>query len=377
MTARAYGFYLVTGILVASATASLAAPPWEKISFRKPRSTANEKANSLQLTDSNGPWMVFASSFAGDGAEQDAIELATELRQRYKLKAYVHSKAYDFSQPVDGITRTGSVLRGQMKYVQDAEFTEYAVLVGDFSSVDDPDLQKAMNAVKYAKPTCLTGINEDSTLRFAGLRALQQRITSDKDKKERGPMGRAFAVPNPALPREAYAPTGLDSFVVKMNENVKYSLLDCKGAYTVRVASFTGRVVSDPKKIASLERGNGSFESKLEEAADQAHRLTVALRKRNVEAYEFHDRHESIVTIGSFDWATRKLPDGKDEMNPQIVNVIQRFGAQVQNRQGLAGGKPERRKLDGVFFDAQPWPIEVPRPSVAADYANERRGLFR
>ena len=44
-----------------------------------------------------------------------------------------------------------------------------------------------------------------------------------------------------------------------------------------------------------------SGRSKLEEAAYNAHLLVVALRKQGVEAYEFHDRHESLVTIGSFD----------------------------------------------------------------------------
>jgi len=36
------------------------------------------------------------------------------------------------------------------------------------------------------------------------------------------------------------------------------------------------------------------MKSKLHAAADKAHRLTVALRKQGVEAYEFHDRTRAL-----------------------------------------------------------------------------------
>ena len=39
----------------------------------------------------------------------------------------------------------------------------------------------------------------------------------------------------------------------------------------------------------------------LEEAAENAHILTESLRQQGYEAYEFHDRDQSIVTVGSFD----------------------------------------------------------------------------
>ena len=54
-------------------------------------------------------------------------------------------------------------------------------------------------------------------------------------------MRNAFITTNPLLPDEYFVPKGLDRLVLEMNEPVKYSLLDCPGKYTVKIATFTGR----------------------------------------------------------------------------------------------------------------------------------------
>ena len=56
-------------------------------------------------------------------------------------------------------------------------------------------------------------------------------------------MERHFLTTNPLLPRDYFVPKGLDKFVVDMNKGVKHSLLDCKGQYSVKVATFTGQNV--------------------------------------------------------------------------------------------------------------------------------------
>jgi len=45
------------------------------------------------------------------------------------------------------------------------------------------------------------------------------------------------------------------------------------------------------------------MKSELEAAAEKAHRLAKALRMKGYDAYEFHDRYASIVTVGSFNSA--------------------------------------------------------------------------
>jgi hypothetical protein len=315
--------------------------------------------------------MIYVASFAGPGAEDEANQLATELRKRFRLKSFVHSKDYDFSQPVQGIGVNRDLSPKKMRYNTHGSFSEIAVMVGDYDSVDDPDLQKTLSMLKYAQPKSLSPENEKTTLRFAGLRALQKRVNGDDAKKQKGPLGRAFAVPNPLVPREAYAPNGVDTFVFKINKDVKYSLLDCPGAYSVRVATFRGSVVTNQQKVKEIEDG-GRLESKLEEAAVKANKLTLALRKIGHEAYEFHDRHESYVTVGHFDWVGKDRPDGKQEINPAVHKVIQEFSPSNGSSANTRFVSAQPKRLADIPFDVQPLPVLVPKRSLANDYSDNR-----
>ena len=345
-----------------------AAPPW-KIFKRKP----STNANNLRLSKDHGPWLVYAASFAGAGAETEAKRLAIELRRRYKMNAFIHSAEFDFTESVDGLGINPDRSRKKMKYNNSGTFNEIAVMVGNFSSINDPELQETMATIKYAQPESLVKAGDKTTRRFAGLRELHKRINGDGSKKKKGPMGRAFATPNPLIPREVYAPKGIDQSVVKWNKKVKHSLLKCPKKFSVRVATFRGVVVTNQQKVQEIENG-GRFNSKLEEAAYKANKLTEALRKRGIEAYEFHDRHESYVTVGSFEWVGKPRRDGKQEMNPAVLRVIEKFGA-TQNSGGAQNVSAKPKRLNGISFDTQPWPVEVPRQSLAADYATGRRWL--
>jgi hypothetical protein len=314
-----------------------------------------------------------ATSFAGDGAYDEAHRLVIELRKRYRLKAFTYARHFDFTtrgMRGAGIDRTGRPK--SMKYANEKEFDEVAVLVGEFHGVDDPRLQKTLDKIKYAQPECLDlSRKTHTTQRFAGLRELYRQVTTDRERKVMGPMRRAFATPNPILPSEYFAPKGLDKVVANMNRNVEYSLLDCPGKYSVRVATFGGNVVLDQKKIRQIQEQGADFESKLEEAAWKAHHLVELLRQQGVEAYEFHDRHESIVTVGSFDTLGTPGLDGSVQLQPDIQRVMHAFKAQsVRGRvRGMEQVNLQPKVLDGIPFDVHPMPIEVPRRSIATDYA--------
>ena len=203
----------------------------------------------------------------------EAHQLVDELRSRYHLPAYLHSQQFDFSDSVEGIGINPDRTPKRMRYDKAGVFEEYAVLIGNFQSVDDPDLQKTLKKIKYARPNCLTNNSEKTTRRFAGLRDLYSRVNGDQDKKRKGPLGTAFATPNPLIPDEFFAPKGADSFVIKMNDGVEHSLLDCPGKYSVRIATFRGNVIIDQQKVAEIEQG-GRMKSRLEEAALKAHKMT-------------------------------------------------------------------------------------------------------
>ncbi len=320
------------------------------------------------LTESQGPWMILAGTFAGPTAEQEANELVLEMRKRFKWKAFLHRQSYDFTEPVvgHGVDQYGEPKK--MRYKHSIKFDEIAVLVGDFPSVDDPTLQSTLKAIKVCQPACLQLDNRTtSSLRFAGLRNWHKKISSSADAKRKGPLGKAFVTRNPLLPQELFTPTGFDSLVQQMNSGVKYSLLSCPAKYTVRVATFRGRSFIDPRKVEEVIE-NGQMESTLTQAAEDAHRLTEELRKRGVEAYEFHDRHESLVTVGSFKSVGTPREDGRIEIDPQILSVIKNYGGRPTK---LPDGTtaPVQQTLAGIRFDVQPTPVEVPKRSIAADYS--------
>jgi len=388
MSVRACASILSLVLAALVTTTTLAAPPnlLKLVPFRRVEADAEK---SYEVSEQNGPWLVFATSFAGEGARRDAQRLVLELRKRYKLPAYTHQRRYDFSGSFQGLGLSRDGRPKQMRHQHDIAFDEIAVLVGDFPSWDDPAAQKALETIKYARPESLKPNSQRRDQQQQSwahdvvretqrdLRQLSQ-VLSRNSEQSKGPMGTAILSPNPLLPPEYFSAPRLDDFVLKMNRGVKHSLLDCPGRYSVRVATFRGNVVIDQREVARIEEG-GRFDSRLGEAAEKAHRLTEALRQRGVEAFEFHDRHESIVAVGSFNSVGTPRVDGKKEINPAVHQVMQAYGPVKQPLVDGAGREVsglQPRQLDGVFFDVQPIPVEVPRRSIGQDYATAGR-LFR
>ncbi|MFM7842875.1 MAG: hypothetical protein ACKPEY_01410 [Planctomycetota bacterium] len=349
-----------------------AAPPgFSLIPFKR---VDGDPDKSYELTAENGPWTIFATSFAGEGAEKQAHDLIIELRQKHKLPAYMHKQHYDFTDNVQGLGVNKYGDPKKMKYARATkEFDEIAVMVGNYAGLEDSELQKTLQKIKFLKPQCLDRSGKKATTqRYATLREFQKMVTPDKDAKVKGPMAKAFATRNPLLPEDYDAIRGLDPAVVDWNRNAEFSLLSNPGKYTVKVATFRGVSTWKKDEIEQLERGQ--MRSRLEEAATKANKLAKALRTQGVEAYEFHDRNESIVCIGSFDSVGSPRADGKIEINPAVHKIMKEYGAQQLQLPGQANLGLQPRQLKGINFDVQPIAVEVPRVSVAA---NLSRGLLQ
>jgi hypothetical protein len=344
-----------------------ALPPLRMLNIRQIEADEN---NPYWLTDENGPWCILASSFAGEGAAAEAHKLVIELRRKHGLEAYMHKQRYDYNQNVQGLGVDKYGAPKRMRYLHGGAYDEIAVLVGNYNSVNDPNVDKTLEKIKYLKPASLNlEGRKQSTQRFAGLRAMHKRISGDSEKSRRGPMGNAFVTRNPLLPQQMFATKGVDRFVLDMNKEVPHSLLDCPGKFSVKVATFRGNVIIDQKQIEQIESGGG-MKSRLDDAAVKAHTLTEALRKKGIEAYEFHDRFESIVTVGSFDAVGTPREDGRIEINPAVYRIMNEFSG---NRTEILGGAAapglQPKKIAGVLLDVQPVPVEVPKRSIGADYA--------
>lgn len=367
-------------LLVASA--AVATPPWQFFNIKRVEA---DPAKPYSLTEGNGPWMIMCTTFHGEDAEQRAHKLVLELRSQYKLNAFVMKQTYDFKQRgLEGVGLNPDGTPKSMTYARQEKFDEVAVLVGDYRAVDDPDARKTLKMLKSAEPECLkTEKQKAAANSFDDLRHKAEAVVGGGLAKGPGPLGMAFLTTNPMLPKDYYAPQGIDKFVVDMNKDVEHSLLNCKGRYTVKIATYTGKVTIDQVKIHDIERGGKDWfhtdankEDPLAAAARKAHALTETLRSQGVEAYEFHDRYSSIVTIGSFDSVGTPQANGKTEINPSMYQIMKSYGPdQSAVMSGQAGyvGRSVKVTVDGkknvpVLLDLQPTPVEVPRRSIGADY---------
>jgi hypothetical protein len=260
-----------------------------------------------------------------------------------------------------------------MRYRRGSEISEIAVMVGDYQNVDDPEAQATLERLKYYRPHCLAVDRSRPTAQnLAGLRTIQRMILAPgNDKKKKGPMSKAFLTTNPLLPKEYFAPKGVDEFVVRMNEGRKHSLLECPGKYTVQVAHFTGQVVMDQAEIQAVNEGRRQLQGRLAQAAQKAEKLTEALRLKGYEAYVFHDRYASIVTVGGFDSVGTHRADGRIEINPKIHAIMKTFGVDQKAALGNAQNMVKPKTLVDIPFDPQPLPVEVPKKSLSSGYAHE------
>lgn len=359
--------------------------------FGPKRATPQEE--SFELTQRSGPWMIICTSFTGELAEEQALELCEELRQTHQLKTYIYRQQFEHSQPIPGIMPSSTPhidaagrahVKPKMMRPQRTRQDEVAVLVGDFPSPDDHRAQQVLEKIKHLHPRSLVNPDAESTLALGEYRRRQIEESNNRDLASKGPMRTAFLLANPLLPDEYFEAVRVDPFIVNLNRRVDHSLLRSSGTYTVRVATFRGDATLDLSKMEEIEReqqwrmqNNKPLDSsKLVEAALKAALLTKELRKLGVEAYEFHDRTESIVCVGSFEWWMRPDDAGNPTYNPDMLATIESFkGGYEKLPNGQTVFLPRAISSlgnQGLFFDVEPKAIAVPRAT-----ASTRTSLFR
>jgi hypothetical protein len=175
---------------------------------------------------------------------------------------------------------------------------------------------------------------------------------------------------NPILPENFFQSPTVDSFVHEMNDGLQHSLLECDGKYTVVVKTFEGLgAIVDGK----AEKEFAPSEERLNRFLVAAEKMTRELRKQGVEAFQFHDRYRSLVTVGSFDYLGRELPDGRFEYAPEIRAVMEKYSA-FNVRPELARQVPSGTKgvaangVGAIPYDIEPTPIAVPKASKRSLY---------
>ena len=276
-----------------------------------------EKGKKYPLTRKHGPWMIMVASFQpirqefrtdGLSPEQAADELVYELRSR-GLPAY----AWAVDSQVETVEATGRDGTPQNR-VFAAMHGGICVLAGNYPSASDDRATKALAAVKKFQPKVLEPQTADARGRRVSSTGGVFRITPGRSS---GPLAGAFMTVNPLLsPEEARAMSRRrDPLLIKLNGGQDYALHTADGKYTVVVATFTGNSIVQVEgrrnqAMKQFEVGDG-----LDRAGKEAWQLCHVLRSRKVEAYVWHERSRSIVTVGSFD-----SPD-----DPRIARVIRGY----------------------------------------------------
>ncbi|MEO2045559.1 MAG: hypothetical protein ABGX16_03175 [Pirellulales bacterium] len=377
-------------------------PLWQQLAFRK-RVEADPNAN-YNLTKQHGPWLIMAASFSGQEGQTQALDLVLEMRRRYSIPAYYYRMAFkqDDLNPGRGIDQYGGTIK--RRFQRGRQVVEHAVLIGEFPTIDDPEGQKLLTRVKTLEPNSLESTAEDGTSQsLSTVRRYHDQLKKQLGySSNHGSMGHAFFTRNPMLPREYFVPQGVDQDVAKWNKGLEYSLLKCPGKFSMKVATFRGRStikqVSDNDTKKKVRKA--ADDDPLVIAARKAHLLTIALREKGWEAYEFHDRHESYVTVGSFEEG-RQVATGKIVLSDREAKIIfntfgahspenvfnrpapqdkmlerqqkQRFGSLLSGGLGNVAEGFHPKRFVGMPFDIVPEAVEAPKLTVSSSYVRSFR----
>ncbi len=336
-------------------------------------------ADSVQLTQKAGPWLIMCASFSGENGQQQAFRLAQELRETHRLQAYVYQHRFDVAREVQGKGLGFEVFKDeeqrervrpkQMKLAGEESVEEIAVLVGDFSSLEDAAAQRTLAGIKAVHPRTMAEYDTDPT------------------NKTRGPLRAAFMMPNPMLPEQYFEARQIDGAVLKWNSKTKHSLLKNPGNYSIRIATFDGdstfkldEIQETKARDSWMQKNRKAItDSKLVNAAKKATVLTAALRQQGIEAYEFHDRHESYVCVGGYQWIVEEDSKGNKRNNPEAVAVIKKFkGEMLKDRKGQTVMRtyklPDKLVQAGISCDVQPIPVLIPK--APASHTATKKRLF-
>jgi hypothetical protein len=364
--------------------------------FRQTQPSQQIADEALVLKAEHGPWLIIAASLEGEQAQSLAIELARELRQKHHLASYVLPKQFDYSQTVPGSGIEPNGRQRRMRHMHDERIDSYGVLIGDFSSLDDPSLKETLQQVKQLFPETLAKQTESANSVSAF-----KKLMRSADQSAKPPMATAFVTRNPLLPEDFFQTPAVDSFVYKLNKNADHSLLKAKGRFTVRVATFRGAdaVVLQNSRTAQQATEKGATDQ-LEFAVVQANLMANVLRDAGFDAFEFHDRNSSIVTVGSFDSLGNEDKAGKFIYALEIQEVQKKFGGikEYQNSQygmvpaaktlldivnpgqisALQKGSTSEKKANfirhAIPFDLDPKPMAIPRQETSKLYSNSLLG---
>jgi hypothetical protein len=281
-----------------------------------------EGPSALTVTPQAGPWMILVASFGGRPARAQAEELATEIRTRYHLPAYVFNHtAEERRAEQERVAREKSERRKKLEmdglpadtpiYVKTIRIEDqYAVLVGGYR--DDVMARKELDAIRKLTPS----------KKFASYAYVPDPKTGKFREEAVNPFQSAFICHNPTVrvskPKQD---ANMDQRLKQYNANETFSLLHCPKPYTLVVKAYKCTAMLESQNASSsvfqkLSMGRKAGDI-LNANGNEAHKVAEVLRNRQLgfEAYVLHTEYNSYVTIGGFD-----SPD-----DPRLAETMQHF----------------------------------------------------
>jgi len=325
----------------------------------------------------NGAWMICVRAYSGPESLKMAEKLCREIRETHKVASFIYSrnaeelrreralveairqKEIDKNQPfLKAVAEAKKVAEAEGRTFEESPIKlrstkpfheapeQWAVFIGGFPT--DEAARKALNIVRKLPPP------KDPEL---------MDLVADTAGKAEGvflnPFINAMVISNPAIAKaKADEKYKLEPFLVKLNQDVKYSLLKAKKPWTLQVKAFTTpmRVVSkdnDADNVFTRTLGTvlgGSKKSMLEVTAEQAEQLATSLRNPEMkptpfESFVLHHRTGSLVLVGQYD-----APN-----DPELIRVQTLLQGMTFMMETADGKKQVQRMFDGV----SPMPVPL------------------
>lgn len=313
------------------------------------------------LTEKEGPWLIHIGSFRGDESLEFAHRFAEETRSKYKYQTYVYSmNEEDARQDREALRQLQLKTIGSETLAESTErqkfktvrvIKEFSVFVGSF-----PDMERARTEAARIKefdpPTSIPSFgihlynepkaraNQDPEANtiggIFGLRASTQSEEGKRLKQSLGnPYRQAFVVRNPVVTRKKTptvtvqnkAAVPMDPTWAELNAKEKHSIFSCPKKWTIVVAKFSPPTEVSPMNTSVVQVGsrtsNASLGKGIENAAETARKMAEILRDggKGYDAYVFHTRQYSLVTVGAFDHRY-------DPNMEQAWNILSQFAQQ-------------------------------------------------
>ena len=353
---------------------------FSSMSLSTAQAIENDPGKEYKLSEKHGPWMVMVASFRdvheadrkkeGMTAEQAANDLVHELREK-GIPAYSYSRDAK-KETIETYDRMGNPKKRDYA----AQLDMICVLAGNYDKVDDQVAQKTLAYIKRYRPKFVSDPKSGAVVRDTG--------------GTKGPFAAAFMTVNPLRKSDDMARSKTDSVTKSLNSGIDNALVNLKRKYTLKVATFTGKSVipmgnsrfagQEANFDLEIKKKDGGLDS-LARAGEDAAQLAYALRQSSAaareclgsdrfEAYVYHDKYKSIVTVGGFDSPNdpeiRRLAEifhSKYKENPEKKGDYELTSATLSLPN--PNNQPEKKiwfpPIQSWAFDPIPELIEVPR----------------